>query len=343
MKKLVARGAIAAVKFSAPFTMDNNISINISISNDGDPSTALPVVLQVLFGSVLSLFDITVVLGNILVISTLCGFKEMRSPTYAIVCSLAAADLIIGVFVIPFAATEEILRRWVFPSGYCYWRTAIDVCSSTSSILHILVVSMERYIAVVHPFWYRPLVRASTVAATLLVTWILACGNGAIILFSDVWKDPTYQDLFDDPNQCFIAFNNLYLQVTSTFVFFVPAFVVVMTNVKIWKEAQRHVRQISAIQSTAEEKTKILRDRKASKIITIVVAAFIGCWLPFFALANVNLYCHCIPDSLYLASIWLGYVNSALNVLIYSVLLKKFRKVFKIILFWRQANNEWVV
>ncbi|NXA47208.1 DRD3 protein, partial [Nothocercus julius] len=73
-----------------------------------------------------------------------------------------------------------------------------------------------------------------------------------------------------------------------------------------------------------------LRERKATQMLTIVLGAFIVCWLPFFLIHILNAHCpSChVPPGLYSASTWLGYVNSALNPIIYTTFNTDFRRAF---------------
>ncbi|KYB25477.1 5-hydroxytryptamine receptor 2A-like Protein [Tribolium castaneum] len=75
------------------------------------------------------------------------------------------------------------------------------------------------------------------------------------------------------------------------------------------------------------------RERKAAKTLAIITGAFVLCWLPFFIMAvllpiNANLF------EKYVISIflWLGYFNSTLNPIIYTIFSPEFRHAFKKIL-----------
>ncbi|XP_053982158.1 5-hydroxytryptamine receptor 2B-like isoform X2 [Hylaeus anthracinus] len=73
------------------------------------------------------------------------------------------------------------------------------------------------------------------------------------------------------------------------------------------------------------------RERKAAKTLAIITGAFVACWLPFFLVALLRATCDvCEPPEL-MANffLWLGYFNSTLNPVIYTVFSPEFRQAFK--------------
>ncbi|CAB3227636.1 unnamed protein product [Arctia plantaginis] len=85
---------------------------------------------------------------------------------------------------------------------------------------------------------------------------------------------------------------------------------------------------------------QLAKERKASTTLGIIMSAFIICWLPFFLLALIRPFVRedAIPDAVSAIFLWLGYLNSLLNPVIYATLNRDFRKPFQEILFFRCTN-----
>lgn len=85
------------------------------------------------------------------------------------------------------------------------------------------------------------------------------------------------------------------------------------------------------------EKRRIARkkEKRATLILGLIMGSFIACWLPFFFLYILTPLCPAcaIPDFAFSIAFWLGYMNSALNPVIYTIFNKDFRRAFRRILF----------
>lgn len=90
--------------------------------------------------------------------------------------------------------------------------------------------------------------------------------------------------------------------------------------------------KLKARKETIETK----RERKAAKTLAIITGAFVVCWLPFFFMALLLPLCGetcSINDKVASLFLWLGYFNSTLNPVIYTIFSPEFRQAFKRILF----------
>ncbi|PSN57836.1 putative tyramine receptor 2 [Blattella germanica] len=82
-----------------------------------------------------------------------------------------------------------------------------------------------------------------------------------------------------------------------------------------------------------EEKQRISlsKERRAARTLGIIMGVFVVCWLPFFLMYVIVPFCDscCPSDKLIHFITWLGYINSALNPIIYTIFNMDFRRAFK--------------
>lgn len=99
------------------------------------------------------------------------------------------------------------------------------------------------------------------------------------------------------------------------------------------KRGETMTRKANTVYQFIEEKQKISlsKERRAARTLGIIMFTFIICWVPFFLLYIVTPFCpSCCPsDQLIDFLTWLGYINSALNPIIYTIFNLDFRRAFK--------------
>ena len=106
------------------------------------------------------------------------------------------------------------------------------------------------------------------------------------------------------------------------------------------------ITKLTPEQEAEKEKKRIARkkERRATLILGLIMGSFIACWFPFFFLYSISPVCPicvnsiedppcCVQEWGFNVAFWLGYSNSALNPVIYTVFNKDFRRAFKRILF----------
>ena len=91
------------------------------------------------------------VFGNGLVIGSFIRYYRLRTITNYFVVSLAVADIIVGVISIPIWISILLYSSAEIGEVVNTVYNVLDLFAGTSSILHLVVISMERFFAVVYP------------------------------------------------------------------------------------------------------------------------------------------------------------------------------------------------
>lgn len=99
-------------------------------------------------------------------------------------------------------------------------------------------------------------------------------------------------------------------------------------------EQQQSIPRVQKPRDPEREKRRIARkkEKRATLILGLIMGSFIACWLPFFFMYILRL-AYDIPGIAFSTAFWLGYMNSALNPVIYTIFNKDFRRAFRRILF----------
>ncbi|XP_030287619.1 trace amine-associated receptor 13c-like [Sparus aurata] len=279
------------------------------------------------------------ILGNSLVILSILHFKQLHNPTNVLILSLALADLLVGVILMPIRAIISIHGCWYYGDTYCQIHASFDLFFTTLSIIHLICIAVDRHQAICNPMHYSRNITISVAMIMVCVGWALA----AVYSFGLIFSKTTVAGLEDimASAACLGICNNpistLWGILDSVFCFFFPCTVMVCLYTQIFIVAKQHVRKIG-------DKNKCSNDRgrgglvkqsecKAAKTLSIVLGAFIFCWMPFFVNAIADpLTGFSMPFLLYDSIVWLGYFNSTLNPIIYALFYPAFKKCFHCII-----------
>ena len=124
------------------------INLSDQLSNSSNVSVVLEPDLMIhhpVLAVILSLICVTVIAGNILVMIAIKRERVLRTITNYFVASLAFADCLVGLIVMPVSIVHEIMNKyWIFGQDACDLWHSFDVLASTASILNLCVISMDR-------------------------------------------------------------------------------------------------------------------------------------------------------------------------------------------------------
>ncbi|XP_029452831.1 trace amine-associated receptor 5-like [Rhinatrema bivittatum] len=277
-----------------------------------------------------------VVLGNLLVVVSVSHFKILHTPTNFLLLSLALADLLLGLTVLPFSTVRSVESCWFFGDSFCRLHTFLDTVFCLVSILHLCFISIDRHYAICNPLLYPAKFTVKVACIYIVVGWSVPIAYTSVFLYTNVVEEGLGHLLKDLPciGSCQLLFNKLWGWLNFP-VFFLPCFLMISLYVKIFLVANRQAKQINSLHKMMSSSTNMRasqRERKAAKTLGIAVGIYLLCWLPFTIDSMVDsLIDFSTPPLLFDVFIWFAYFNSACNPLIYVFSYSWFRKALKIV------------
>lgn len=152
--------------------------------------------------------------------------------------------------------------------------------------------------------------------------------------------------LDDDKSQCELDLTPTYAIISSSISFYVPCIIMVALYTRLFLYARKHVKNIKSmskplnIGGTCSQPNGHHNHHqtgynpwKAAITLGVIMGVFLICWVPFFSMNIIVAFCKtCDFDLTFKIITWLGYFNSTMNPVIYSIFNTEFREAFQRIL-----------
>ncbi|XP_071838741.1 histamine H2 receptor-like [Apostichopus japonicus] len=285
--------------------------------------------------TILVLIILTTVIGNTLVCLSPLFSHRLRTATYTFLVSLAVADLLLGITVLPFSAIMAVSEKWPLSMFICNIYVSCDVMFCTSSILHLLVISFDRHYAITRPYAYQRKMNRKAALICIAIVWIIS----VLISFVPINFGWNVDQSVTNAEDCQFNATLLFSLLDGILLFFVPMAVMFVLYGRIVCIARRQAKAIrrlminsTEVEDGARERTnrRSIDEHKATKIIAIVLGCFVICWVPYFTIFTFGLVFNRKPNPIVdTIVLWLGYVNSLVNPLVYTAMIRDFRNAFK--------------
>ncbi|XP_028658898.2 5-hydroxytryptamine receptor 4 [Erpetoichthys calabaricus] len=323
-------------------------SSSSSLFTDLQPCVCLrSTISKILLYSFIVIVIFCTVTGNLLVVLAIIYFKQLQSPTNSFVLSLAIADFLVGLIVMPYSMIRTIEQCWYFGPTFCEIHTSLNVMLCTASILHLSCIAFDRYYAVCNPLVYSFKMSSRRVIILIITCWIVPLLISFVPIMLGLQKLGIENKV--PSNTCFFFVNKVYGVTASLVAFYIPMFIMFLAYWNIYRVAKRQVMQINALENkraqqssdvckSKKAKVKISKksEKKAAKTLGVIIGAFLIFWLPFFTLNIIDPFLMQQTDMvIWEILLWLGYVNSSMNPFLYGFFNKSFRAAFLIIISWK--------
>lgn len=117
----------------------------------------------------------------------LCKQRFASLPSNSLLLSLAVVDLLTGVIAqTSFAVENFLFSQCIFSNALDKFVAVTGYLLGTMSYTTILLVSLDRYVAILHPFFYAAQVTKSRLIRAQMLTWLVPL---SLIIFSILNRD----------------------------------------------------------------------------------------------------------------------------------------------------------
>ncbi|XP_034432999.1 B2 bradykinin receptor-like [Hippoglossus hippoglossus] len=283
---------------------------------------------------------------NVFVLMVFCLNKKPCTVAEIYLSNLAAADLLL-LSCLPFWAINLANDfNWPFGLFMCKVVNLGIQMNVYSSIYFLVLVSIDRYLALVHPLSHGRMRRPKYAKLGCLLIWSFGLIMGVpTIVFRKLKYFPEY-----DVNACYLDYPNYTVEMLCDRMLIIFSFVVPISIISFCTFKIIQTLRVQSVERFSAEKT----EQKATTLILAVLLAFLICWVPFHLLTVLDLLqreevlggCHFsnVLDILHQISSYLAFFNSVLNPILYVIVGKNFRKkageVFKQWNIKRRATME---
>ena len=224
---------------------------------------------------------------------------------------LALTDFFVGVLAQPafialmitLLVDDDSSRSCTLPN----FTIAVSRIGVSVSLVHTVLISGERYLAVRHSFAYVSLVTEARLLVASVLAWLLSIALHIPLAVNE----------------------SVFLPIKNT-LYGLCVVLIIFCHVTVYLEIRRHQKQIAAQQVTDEAREQFQKDKKAFKVTFIVIVVLMLCSFPIVTFTEVlrryrgKLSLGVFYISFFLATL-MASLNSFFNPLIYTFRLREFR------------------
>ncbi|XP_029795949.1 type-1 angiotensin II receptor [Suricata suricatta] len=285
----------------------------------------------VMIPTLYSIIFVVGIFGNSLVVIVIYFYMKLKTVASIFLFNLALADLCFLLTLPLWAVSTAMGYHWPFGGHLCTIASASVTFNLYASVFLLTCLSIDRYLAIVHPMKARLRRTMLMAKVTCVIIWLLA---GLTSLPTIIHRKVFF---IKNTNMTVCAFHYdsqnstvpIGLGLTKNILGFLLPFLIILTSYTlIWKTLKR----------AYEIQKNKPRNDDIFKIIMAIVLFFFFSWVPhqIFTFLDVLIQLGVIQDckitdiidTAIPITICIAYLNNCLNPLFYGFLGKKFKKYF---------------
>uniref|UniRef100_A0A3B5MI68 G-protein coupled receptors family 1 profile domain-containing protein n=1 Tax=Xiphophorus couchianus TaxID=32473 RepID=A0A3B5MI68_9TELE len=233
----------------------------------------------VLLRTILYFISLLTVALNLLVIISVSHFRKLHTPTNILLLSLAVSDFLVGLLLMP----GEIMRHtacWFFGDLMCSLYNYVSYIVTSASV-DMVLISVDRYVAICDPLRYPARVTDRRVKAVVCLCWLCSVIYGCLVVLDDLVKPSRHKSCVGD---CLISVDFIAGTVDLIVSFVVPVAVIIVLYMRVFVAAVSQARvmrsHITAVTLQLSVNMTKKSELKAARTLGVLVVVFLICYCP---------------------------------------------------------------
>ena len=261
------------------------------------------------------IFMIATVPGNLMVILAVLfdPNKNLRSPFTLLVANLAVTDLIVGGLVEPLSINTHYREARGLSISMSWFSQSVYFLCCTASLLSLAALTVDRYLAITKPLWYRANASYKRVGVAASLVWIISGFFTSMFFFVG-----------------FVTYAFVFANITM----FCTIFIFIFSYVRIFQYAKTQIASIDNLTDGQSEHNKarqraIEMETKLTKTYLMMLGVFLSCYIPSCIMIYLMNLCHACSCELihWLRDFHFVFItiNSLINPFLYAFRLPNFK------------------
>ncbi|XP_063446726.1 allatostatin-A receptor-like [Mytilus trossulus] len=258
------------------------------------------------------------VLGNLFVIIVVCSQRQKRNTTDILIVNLAVVDFLFIMMYVPYIVTTYFKGSWVFGDIVCKLSNYIFCVSATISVYTLVLMSLDRYLAIVHPITSTQFRTKKNFNLVVFITWLIVYGSYLPVIFE------THK--FGE-SVCSMSLTST-TRLMACFLFF--AYVLPLLPICFFYGVILKQLLYGVVPGHSRSAISMKPMKRVAKRILVVVIVFVLCWLPYHLMNMFILFGdfdnYILISIILSTSRFLSFANSCINPILYTFLSTKYRQ-----------------
>ncbi|XP_068726188.1 histamine H2 receptor-like [Montipora capricornis] len=268
----------------------------------------------------LGLLGAGIIFANSVVLLLYKRKQLLKTKSNLCLVCLAFSDFLAGFIAVPMVIVCSTVRSHTV----C---TVMDLSSrfiSISTVLNLLLVTMERYLKIIYALRYPSIVTTSRLIILLVFVWCFALGATLIQVIWIPFVGPETEEIFAE--DAIYTLSIFFGVVVPSLLIMFAALICIF---RVIRRQLRSMKENNGYETRAYKNRSTRLEAKAVTLLGSMIITFIACWFPYYILSileDLDLLIPHLPEWAITVFAFLRFGSSILNPLIYTFFKEDFRR-----------------